>query len=68
MSDYGTDSFITPLYTFLGSVALVYFPLGNLRVPSLDSSRDNADIQHCATLCLLRHIKSNDAIKLVSEY
>ena len=32
----------------------LYFPLGNLRIPSAPYSAKNADIQHCARLNLLR--------------
>ncbi len=68
MSDSGTCNLLTPFHAFLGSVVLVNFPLGNLRVPSPDYSGKNGDIQHPANLVLLRHTKSFNANKLVSEY
>ena len=68
MSDSGTCNKLTPFYAFLGSVVVVNFPLGNLRVPSPNYSGKNGDIQHPANLVLLRHIKSFNANSLVSEY
>jgi hypothetical protein len=61
VSDYGTYNQLTPLYAFLGSMVLEHFPFGNLRVPSLNYLRKNADVQHCAGLDLLRHTKSFNA-------
>ena len=68
VSDSGTCNLLTPLCAFLGSVGLVNFPLGNLRVPSPGHPGKNGDIQHPANLVLLRHTKSFNANKLVSEY
>ena len=61
MSDSGTISQITPFHTFLGSVVVRHFPLGNLRVPSSPYEDKNQDIQHLATPILLRHMKSDNA-------
>jgi hypothetical protein len=61
VSDSGTYNQLTTFYAFLGSMALEHFPLGNLRVPSPDYSRENADVQHCAGLDLLRHTESISA-------
>ncbi len=57
MSDSGTSSYAAPLHAFLGSAAVIHFPLGNLRVSSPDHSGDNADIQHRAAPCPLRHAR-----------